>query len=73
MLETMMKAVLGITLIAGVWLTVEMAWRKVFAGTLDGKDPMSARPGCYGCCQSTCEAAGVENETSGDAAGKNQS
>ena len=33
MIETIFKAVVGITVFAGGWLTVQIAWRRVFAET----------------------------------------
>ena len=60
----MIKAVLGFTVVAGGWLSVQMAWRRVFAGTFDGQNPMMDRCGGCGCHQSVCDAPAAQEDDS---------
>jgi hypothetical protein len=63
MIETWLKAVIGISAILCGWLTVQMAWRR-FAGASPSEDPLAGRLGCHGCgCHVRCEGTdGGEDE-----------
>jgi hypothetical protein len=62
MLETTLKAVLGISLIVCGWLSVQMAWQRVFAKSYAGDEPTFDRCGCQSCCRSVCDRATVNEE-----------
>ena len=64
MIETIIKAVVGFAVIAGGWLSVQLAWRKVFAHTITEQDAVPDRCGGFGCCHSNCDAESVEQERS---------
>ena len=55
MIETIFKAVVGITVIAGGWLTVQIAWQRVFAGAFTAPDARANGVGCHGCGRASCE------------------
>jgi hypothetical protein len=55
MVETLIKAVTGISAILGGWLTVQMVWRSITGASAD-KDALDGRLGCQSCdCRSQCE------------------
>jgi len=56
MIETALKAIIGITVILSGWLLVQTAWRQVFPGTPADEDILAGRLGCHGCSrQDSCE------------------
>ena len=62
MLETTIKAVLGISLIVCGWLSVQMAWQRVFAHSFAGDEPALDRCGCRNCCRSVCDKVDVDKD-----------
>ena len=69
LLISALKAVLGILVITGGWLLVQVAWRRVFPGVAPDEDVLAGRIGCHDCprdssChQPNCEAGGVPAPT----------
>lgn len=56
MIEALIKAAIGITIIGGGWVTVQMTWRKIFHGAALGDDALAGRLGCRGCgCHLQCK------------------
>jgi len=61
MLEPLIKATLGITVIMIAWLAVQFVFARRM-GTPAGEDVMAGRSGCHGCtCQTPCEKRQSEN------------
>lgn len=55
MIETFIKAAIGISVILGGWLAVQVAWRKV-CGSAPDEDALAGRLGCHGCdCHRQCK------------------
>ncbi len=62
MLTTAIKAILGISVILGGWLLVQLAWRRVFPGIPPGEDVLANRIGCHQCsCATPCDNARDSN------------
>jgi hypothetical protein len=47
------KVLIGMAVILGAWLAVQMAWRRVFPGTPADEDVLAGRFGCHGCSRET--------------------
>ena len=64
MLITAIKATIGITIILGGWVLVQVAWRRVFPGTPPGDDVLAGRIGCHQCttCATPCEFADQDHD-----------
>ncbi len=63
MIETIIKAVLGIIVVVGGWLTVQLAWRRFSANTSDCQDRSIDRGPCHPCCRSTCDEIMADPDT----------
>ena len=52
----LLKAMLGMAVILGVWLAVQRAWRGMFPGATDDEDALAGRMDCHGCtCETQCD------------------
>ena len=68
MIETTLKAILGITLVLSGWLSVQMAWHRVFANSIVGKERGFNCRGCHGNCWKACDEEAADNEDLADQA-----
>jgi len=51
----------AIALLCVAWLTVQLAWRRVFPDTAGDPDALAGRLGCHGCnCTNVCEKRASE-------------
>lgn len=70
MLSTYGIALSIIVMLCVAWLTVQLAWRRVFPDASGDPDALAGRLGCHGCgCTNVCEkraseAAGASKEES---------
>lgn len=70
MLSTYGIALSIIVMLCVAWLTVQLAWRRVFPDASGDPDALAGRLGCHGCgCTNVCEkraseAAGASEEES---------
>ena len=60
MMETIFKAVIGITVFASGWLTVQLVWRRVFFENSELTDARASGIGCHGCGHANCETRARE-------------
>lgn len=59
MLESYLTGIGSIVLMVALWLAVQTAWSRVFAGHVDDPDPLAGRS-CEGCgCGLICRRRGA--------------
>ena len=63
MIESAVKAMLGISVILGGWMAVQAMWARA-TGVSRSEDPLAGRLGCGSCdCRSRCKNEPVDNRS----------